>query len=191
MTCAKLFESRLPLGRRVSPPKPLASGGPREPGRSLANGCLPGPRCSGEPPTPPNSRVFIDSRARRIPHGYGEPGSSPLANSDRVAPLASPHWRRQNGQCGGFEGGARDSDTGGSPSGRPRCYRRGRGSHLRVGRVLGQMAADTRNRSWSPQPPALGTSAVPPCWCAHRLMCPCQPPRLWAFAATMRSPGKL
>jgi hypothetical protein len=36
-------------------------------------------------------------------------------------------------------------------------------------------------------PAALGTSAVPPCWGVHRLVCPYQPPRRWAFAAAVRS----
>jgi hypothetical protein len=125
MTCTKLFESRLPLGRRVSPTRPLASGGPRGPGRSLGNGCLPGPRykpCGTPhstqlaglwrlpgPSFPPRKR-----RTRELPAGKFGPNASP-----RLPPLAPA-----NGQWSGERGGAHVSGTEDSPTGRPRRYRR-------------------------------------------------------------------
>jgi hypothetical protein len=144
--------------------KPLASGGPRGPGRSLGSGCLPGPRELREPTAPPDSRVFGDSRDRRFPHGNGGPRSSPLANSDQRGLPSQPRvGSRQTGRYSGSEGRGHVSDTEGLAQWAASMLPTWPGSTdkgWQGSRVAGQ---------WIPgidpgilHPAALGTSAVPP-----------------------------
>jgi hypothetical protein len=138
ITCAKLFRITAPARQAVQAlQKPLASGGPREPGRSLAAGAFRG-------------RGNRENRPLHLTRGSSSTPGLVVSPTDTANPGA-PRWQIRtdasprlpplapaNGQWGGERGGAHVSDTEGSPSGRPRCYRRGQGARIRVRQVLGQ-----------------------------------------------------
>ena len=161
MSCAKLFRITAPAGQAVQAlQKTLESGGPRKPGRGLAAGAL-------------RVRGSQENRPLHLTRGsLATPGTvvSPTETADPGAPRCKfgpngpprlPALAPANGQCGGIEEGAHDSDAEDSPDGRPQRYRRGQGVCIGGQRVLGRRRAVTGNRSQSLLPTALGTS-VPP-----------------------------
>jgi hypothetical protein len=176
ITCAKLFRITAPARQAVQAlQKPLASGGPREPGRSLAAGAFRG-------------RGNRENRPLHLTRGSSSTPGLVVSPTDTANPGA-PRWQIRtdasprlpplapaNGQWGGERGGAHVSDTAGSPSGRPPMLPTRPGS-------TDKGASGSRAAGWQipgnpgfRHPAALGTSAVPPCWGVHRLMCPDAPP---------------
>jgi hypothetical protein len=162
-------ENHLRLTLRITAParqavqalqKPLASGGPREPGRSLAAGAFRG-------------RGNRENRPLHLTRGSSSTPGLVVSPTDTANPGA-PRWQIRtdasprlpplapaNGQWGGERGGAHVSDTEGSPSGRPRCYRRAPGSTDKGER--GSRVAEQRipGNPGLRRPAALGTSALP------------------------------
>ena len=176
MSCAKLFRITAPAGQAVQAlQKPLESGGPRKPGRGLAAGALRVRGSQENRPLHPTRGSLATPGTVVSPTETADPGA-PRWQIRTEDPPRLPALAPANGQCGGFEEGAHVSDTEGSPTGRPRCYRRGQGVCIGGQRVLGRRGAVTGNRSQSLPPTALGTSAEPPCWGVHCLMSPVAPP---------------